>query len=127
MARFLVLLLIALLPLRGFAAERMVYAVDAPAQTHVHVSEHVSMQGMPAECVAMHGERSVQVDTSSAASDTSTSGHEGCHFCQLCMPLAALESAQAVAVHALPHAVPVATLPNFDSADSARSVKPPIS
>lgn len=127
MARFLVLLLIALLPLRGWTAERMVYTMSAPGVVHTQDSVQSDDVAMPSDCAGMHGDAGDHTAASGHDAHASSSGHEGCNFCQLCMPLAALDAVQAVAVHHVPHARPLSIHRTFDSAESARSVKPPIS
>jgi hypothetical protein len=127
MARILVLLLIALLPLRGWTAQRMVYGTQAP-QTVAVAMPMVMLQeasvesvdidmAMSPDCAAMHG---------APSPDAHGAGHEGCHFCQLCMPLAGLDNAPAIALGVLPHARPQVVSRSFVSAETAHDVKPPI-
>jgi hypothetical protein len=128
MARFLVLLLIALLPLRGWTAQRMVYGTQAPQTVAVampmvmlqedSVESDASVMAMSPDCAAMHG---------APSPDTLGAGHEGCHFCQLCMPLAGLDNAPTIALGDLPHVRPQVGNRSFVSADTAHDVKPPIS
>ena len=120
MARFFILFLIALLPLRGWTAERMVFAMDAaPLAAQSQVVE----TAMPDDCT-LH----MQADP---AHHGSTEGHganhKGCESCQLCMPLVALDTAVVPAVAAMPDAVPSPRSKRFVSADPAQDVKPPIS
>jgi hypothetical protein len=124
MARILVLLLIALLPLRGWTAQRMVYGTQAPQTVQVAVQMVMPLEGgvdsdmaMSPDCAAMHG---------ALSPDAHGAGHEGCHFCQLCMPLAGLDNAPAIALGVLPHARPQVVSRSFVSADTAHDVKPPI-
>ena len=120
MARIFILFLIVLLPLRGWTAERMVFAMDTTPVTvlsqgvNAAMSEdcalHMGMGAAHHEAAAGHG-----------------ADHKGCESCQLCMPLVALEAAAVLAVATLPESVPVPRIGNFVSADPARDVKPPIS
>jgi len=53
--------------------------------------------------------------------------HSGCQACQLCMPLAALDSPSTLPAAVLPQVVPVPRIRTLVSADPARHAKPPIS
>ena len=126
MARLFILFLIALLPLRGWTAERMVFAVDqgAPATAQ---SRSV---GMGEECVlhmqmAAHHAEPAQPGADHSANHGTE--HKGCQSCQLCMPLAALDAPAVLAFTPIPQAVPVPRTRAFVSADAARHAKPPIS
>jgi hypothetical protein len=119
-ARFFILFLIALLPLRGWTAERMVFAIDATPVVALSQSEQAAM---PEDC-ALHLHTG-SVHQESAAGHGAD--HKGCESCQLCMPLVALDAVVVLAVAAMPDAVPVPRSSNFASADPARDVKPPIS
>ena len=121
MARFFILLLIALLPLRGWTAERMVFQMDSGAAT---VSQSLE-RAMPTDC-ALH------MQTASAnhpASEASSHGptHKGCQSCQLCMPLLALAPIGMPALVSIPQALPHTRASRYSSADAASCVKPPIS
>jgi len=122
MARLFILFLIVLLPLRGWTAERMVFAMDTSPAV---VSSHGGDAAMSEDC-ALH----MGMD-SSAAHLEPTAGHgtdhKGCESCQLCMPLVALDAATVLAAATMPEAVPVPRIGKFVSADPARDVKPPIS
>jgi hypothetical protein len=120
-ARYFILFLIALLPLRGWTAERMVFAMD---KSPVTVSSHGADVAMSEEC-ALH----MGIDLGSAHHETAAghgTDHKSCESCQLCMPLVALDAPTVLAAAALPDAVPVPRISNFASADRARDVKPPI-
>ena len=126
MARLFILFLIALLPLRGWTAERMVFAVDqgAPATTQPH------SVGMSEEC-ALHMQMAAhQAEAAQHGADHSANHgteHKGCQSCQLCMPLAAMDAPEIVAFTPISQAVPVPRTRAFVSADTARHAKPPIS
>jgi hypothetical protein len=120
MARLFILFLIALLPLRGWTAERMVFAMHTTPVAVLSQGEHTDM---PDDC-ALH------MDTGSAdhaSADGHGTDHKGCESCQLCMPLVALDAVMVLAAAAMPEAVPAPHSSNFVSADAARDVKPPIS
>ena len=118
-ARLFLLFLIALLPLRGWTAERMAFAVDTAP---VVVSQGVNAS-MPEEC-ALHMKRASAHHEPEAGN---YSGHKGCESCQLCMPLVTRDAEPVLAVAANPGAVPLSRISHFASADPARDVKPPIS
>ena len=121
MSRFFLILLITLLPLRGWSAERMaVYMAASETAAVLMVSgDHA----MPADCPMM-----VQADTSDKGTDH---GHgksdRSCQSCQLCMSLAVLQTqtTQSLSYKPLTAAIPRAD--RFASADIARAAKPPIS
>ena len=125
-ARLFILFLIALLPLRGWTAERMVFAMDT---SPVSVSSHGMKSAMSEEC-ALHMGMELGIDLGSAHHEATTghgTDHKSCQSCQLCMPLVALDAPIVLATAALSDAVPVPRINNFVSADPARDVKPPIS
>ena len=125
-ARLFILFLIALLPLRGWTAERMVFAMDT---SPVSVSSHGVDVAMSEEC-ALHMGIALGIDLGSAHHDLAA-GHgtdrKSCESCQLCMPLVALDAEPVLAIAANPGAMPLARISHFVSADPARDVKPPIS
>jgi hypothetical protein len=117
MARLFILFLIALLPLRGWTAERMVF------ETGHGTAVSAAASAMPEEC-ALH------MQMTSAHHETAAShvpDHKGCESCQLCMPLVALDSPVVLAAATGPQALPRMGTSQFASADSARDCKPPIS
>jgi hypothetical protein len=119
-ARLFILFLIALLPLRGWTAERMVFAMDAAPV--VAMSQDVDA-AMPKDC-ALH----MHVDSARHGSAAGHGAdHKGCESCQLCMPLVALDAAEVLAAASLPAAVPSPCNSRFVSADAAPGIKPPIS
>jgi hypothetical protein len=121
-ARLFILFLIALLPLRGWTAERMVFAMDTSPVAVWSQGGDVTMS----EDCALH----MGMDTGTAHHESAAghgANHKGCESCQLCMPLVALDAAVVLAVATLPEAAPAPHIGNFVSADPARDVKPPIS
>ena len=119
MARLFILFLIALLPLRGWTVERMVFQMGQG--TPVAAQAAAVGAAMPADC-ALH--------MRAASSDPASSHgaqHKGCESCQLCMPLVALASPVSLALAPAPQTLVVTHGGAFASADAARAVKPPIS
>jgi hypothetical protein len=130
MSRLFILLLIALLPLRGWTAQGMAMqmgAMDRGAMDRGGVAVAAQMpgadEGMAPDCPLY-----MQMASTPAATDASgTPAHKGCQSCQLCMPLVAMDAPTSVALGAHPQALPVSRWQSFASADRARHVKPPIS
>lgn len=132
---FLLILLVALLPLRMWAAESMALqmAVAAPAMAVVHegaVHDGAAQAGaMPADCPMMAG--AIQGKHSGAPMDSmdamdSQAGGGTCASCQLCGAVAlpaTFESAPAIGPRTL--APPIAF--SFQSALPLLADKPPIS
>jgi hypothetical protein len=120
-ARFFILFLIVLLPLRGWTTERMAFAMVG-GMPLAAVSQSAAT-GMGEECT-LHKQ---------VASDHHPVGephapvHKGCQSCQLCMPLAAPDAPTVLAATANPQVLPPTRSNRFVSADPAQDVKPPIS
>lgn len=121
MGRLLVILLVMLIPLRGWSAERMVIQM-AYSQTVAQVADElISMDGMPADCPML-----AQAESKSEKSTSPAKGFVGCQTCQLCMTLASFSFPQ-IQLSAHPTVVhPDPTSARFISANVAPQVKPPI-
>jgi hypothetical protein len=118
MSRLFLLFLIALLPLRGWTAQRMVLDMETPAA----VVSMAQQTGMSEDCAAH-----MQVAANAQANaDPQGAAHTGCHACDICMPLATLDEVSVMDGSPAFHAVPVLRLCAFDSADAMRYAKPPI-
>lgn len=121
MIRLVLILLIALLPLRGWNAERM--AVYMAAGETTAVTMVAGDQAMPADCPMM-----MEFGSSEKGSDQGDSkSHRACQSCQLCMALATFGTE---VIKTRSHKPPNAAVPRADrfaSADQVRVVKPPIS
>lgn len=126
MVRLFVLLLIALLPLRGMALDRMVFQMQSPASA-VSLAKDT---GMGEDC-ALHTQAASAAQgagsDAGADPDQGTQQHKGCQSCQLCMPVAALTAPTLAAIKPVPQSVPLLRTTAFASAESARLAKPPIS
>ena len=121
MARLFILFLIALLPLRGWTVQGMVFAMEG--------SVPVAAASLPAD-IGMSEECALHMHSASGHHQTGESSapvHKGCQSCQLCMPLAALDSPVVLALVASPQTLAITRSSRFVSADPARDVKPPIS
>ena len=114
-SRYLILVLIALLPLRAWSVERMAVHM---AGNELAAAAGVALAAMPADC-PMH--------MTAAGDSNETQAERGCQSCQLCMSLspASLPQLKAPGLRPLATASPQAE--RYSSADLARLVKPPIS
>jgi len=129
MSRFIVLLLIALLPLRGWTVERMAVAEGAQAVAAVHHGPLAGPQDMPADC-AMHMQAALSDQAAFATpahEAPADDAHKGCQACQLCMPLATPAGPCPLSLAQAHQAIPRAGVVAFASAEPARYAKPPIS
>jgi hypothetical protein len=121
--RFFILLLIVLLPLRGWGAQLMSTQMAA-GQAAVHVGESSGAQAaMAADCPMMAAMQGTAHDTPNPDSDV----QRNCQSCQLCMPLIALPPLTIDNFEVKPQAPQVSHLSRFVSAELERAVKPPIS
>lgn len=119
-----VILMVALLPLRGWAGHVM--AVEMAAQ-QITASQHAATAqasndaapAMPADC-PMLGQAA---DYDSSQSTTSCS----CDTCELCVALASPRQAGFFEARFTPCTVPQAVIAGFSSADRSTGLKPPIS
>jgi hypothetical protein len=107
-SRLFLLFLIASLPFRGWAVERMEFQMNT---------------GMSDEC-ALHMQEANDIQGAASAHD---SPYKGCQSCQLCMALAALDTPAAFALMAIQQCAPTPCTTDFASAEPARHAKPPIS
>ena len=130
MRHLILILMIALLPLRGWAADGM--TVRMAAQQLVTI-ENVAAQalstrssglfdaeiraGMPADCA---------MQMTPASDDGSVPPGHGCTTCQLCMAVVTGYPTLLVTARVLPQAVQGLNATRFTSAERAPGFKPPI-
>ena len=114
MRHLFILLLIALLPLRGWSAEHMAVQM---------ASSQLGVSAMPADCPMLA--QAGTSDTRQAHAPGKSLTH--CQSCQLCMTLAALPPLSEPAVAPRPQAPLAQHTDRFASADLLRAAKPPIS
>ena len=119
MRRFFIILLIVLLPLRSWSAERMVIHMAAS-----ELASHVMAMG------AAHEDCSMMMKAASSEKGV----HHGdgksdgaCQTCQLCMSVGVTAVLFIKALSAEPLVVAIPRTDSFSSAELARAVKPPIS
>lgn len=116
---YLILLLIALLPLRGWVTDAMAM------QTLSTATVSTSAAAPTAHC-DMHPDDEAAMSTPDA--EHPASPHNGtCTTCQFCHVSALLTHEPLLAALPLPQATPVARLPVPTEAVSAPALKPPIS
>ena len=118
----MVLLLVALLPLRSWAGDAMAIQMAAneakPAVTRMH--QHADL----GNCHEMQA----SADTVAAMPESPTSGHcATCAFCQACFTSALAMPVTTVDAQPLPYALPQLHSSSYTSAILALSQKPPIS
>lgn len=106
------ILLIVLLPLRGWAVEQMAHDMAAGA--------------MPADCPMVQMAQAAPADMGSEYDGATTPTDRTCQSCQLCMALAAAEMPIIQAVGHAPPTVVVHRADRFVSADISPVSKPPI-
>lgn len=125
MRRFIIILLVLLLPIRAWSADRMALpaahslAATAIAELHSAMGEMTDMVEM-AECPMAHSVADSDGDTPASKS------HSACQTCQLCMPLTPRTELSLALVEHKPQAPLVLATVYFTSADRARLAKPPI-
>jgi hypothetical protein len=116
-ARLIVLILIALLPLRGWSAVDMSVKMAA--------AETVAM---PADCPMMN--MTAIAGSGNAGSDNSQAdekSHTGCQSCQLCMSLVAQDIPRISLPESAPMSLALSPITRYASAELACDSKPPIS
>lgn len=127
MRRLLLVLMIALLPLRGLVGDAMAMAiVMAPAHGAVHVGASASTMPCPDHTVhATDAHAPAEHPAASAqTTGTDTHAHGSCDLCNGPAMGHALPQAQAGAVQ---HGIAPGTIERFVSFEPQRGIKPPIS
>lgn len=119
MRRWLILVMVLMLPLRGWAGDFMSVQMATAAAT---AGEHAGAS-MPADC-PMHA---AAVDSTDDAAPAHGGGMSACSSCELCIPVAKLAGGALEAVSLAVHEHPLARPSAFASAALAAAVEPPIS
>jgi len=127
----LLVLMMALLPLRGWVGNAM--AVDmAAAQAHATMQSRSSTDvagsaAMPEDC-PMHMAAGTGDAAPAVGTPQKAGGHcQACDTCELCLALASFSIPLALAHSPAPSAGPLTEGVLFSSADHATGLKPPIS
>ena len=128
MARLIVILLIALLPLRGWSATGMAVQMALMESAAMASSMESSQEAMPADCPMMQMASSADGDPShSSDKSMDVKGHQSCQTCQLCMGMAVLDYLSAKFTEPAPFEPTLARADRFSSAELFEDSKPPIS
>lgn len=122
MTRFFIILVISLLPLRGWCADRMATDMAAGGMAS-HALSSGQDDSMLENCPTM-----IEAGASEAGVPAPVGeGERGCQACQLCMSLAPYEVTAVQAIFLESSAVNIPLAECFVSAERTRPVKPPIS
>ena len=131
MRRWLFVLLIMLLPLRGWVGDAMAIQMALPGQ---HAPASGEMQYADSESTHAHVSTIASAAASECAGDTGAqdSGDEAdaahceaCAMCQTCHTVAVLQSPDVLADNRASPTLPPAIMQVLTSADRALSIKPP--
>jgi hypothetical protein len=120
--RLLIILLVILIPLRGWSAERIVVKIAYSQAVEEAVGEHIAMAGMPLDCPML-----TQLVAKTDRTSSPAKGSADCQTCQPCMTLASPNLLQTQLALDLVEVHPQSPSATFVSADVAPQVKPPIS
>ena len=125
MRRLILILMLVLLPLRGWVGEAM--AMEMLAQQAVAI-ENIATNARHTSVDDTFGTE-IKADCHGAAEalDPGTSACGTCQLCQICHTVAAPAPFFALPAPWLPHAQPTTGLARFASAPAAFALKPPIS
>ena len=121
MVRLVLVVMVLLIPLRGWSAERMCIQMAANQVAIELRSIHAPVAAMAQDCPMMANADATR--QAPAAQDTSGSG---CQSCQLCMPWAAAEHLAPNTGDSAPRAALPPVFMRYASAELARHAKPPI-
>ena len=119
MRRFIFILMIALLPLRGWMGEAM--ATEMATTKFTTVASHVKNMADAASSVALTG-----CDTHIDSAFDQNSPTESCTHCQACHAAALIETVQTADLHPRINLMPHDFVTQLSSADRQLSQKPPI-
>ena len=129
MRHWLIILLIAVLPVRGWASERMIVSM-AVQQLAVAASASVEATGCPMLAQAPHAVATAETDkteATDAAGESISPLCKGCTTCQLCMAVVTGYPPMPGTTLQLPQAKRLLASVSFSSAEPAPGFKPPIS
>lgn len=134
MRHFVLALMIALLPLRGWVGDAMATAMatgtlEPPVASTGSGAHHAPPAMAAAGPEAQHSMHADCPDHGPAAAGTpqASADGDGCTACQICHSMALTPSQPQLACAAMPAAQPHAATPLFASAERAPGFKPPIS
>ena len=145
MRRLFLVLIIALLPLRGWVGDVMAMEMAAQSMNAIElVATYAHSTGArgqfdsqnadsthsecPGHAATASGQANAVSDASPEGASDSASGHcNTCGVCQICHAVALADTAALSAPDFIPHALPALGSTRFASASTALSQKPPIS
>lgn len=119
-----VIIMIALLPLRGWAGHVM--AVDMAAQQIRAAQKATATQAEKENIAAMPADCPMLTQAAGAENPADSNAHCSCDTCELCLALASVKDTGLLAATFTPHTAPQAASAGFSSADRATGLKPPI-
>jgi len=130
MRRWFVLIMIALLPIRGWVGDVM--AADMVTQRLATVQQVQVVAQQPADATAdphadCHGKAAAHSPAPATDSATTATDCGSCTSCQVCHSVGMATVAGASPFVPAPHAAPPVRGTHFASAEPARGFKPPIS
>lgn len=130
MRRWFVLIMIALLPIRGWVGDVM--AADMVTQRIATVQQVQVVAQPPADATAdphadCHGKAAAHKPAPAADAGTAATDCGSCTSCQVCHSVGMATVAGAAPLVPAPHATPSLRGLHFASAEPARGFKPPIS
>jgi len=123
MRHLLLVVMMILLPIRGWAGNDMAVGMAASIVTSATAKAGEPMTS--ADC-PMHVQ-TLAADTANDSNQASIGQQCSCDTCELCLALATVTHIAWPSGGASPHIAPLTTGIAFHSADSASSLKPPIS
>ena len=121
MSRLVLILLIALLPLRSWSADRMFVGMALNESASHSMDSGASRGSMPEDCPMMSGMHSNKGE--SHGDGKAESRHQAC---QLCMSLVAAQDSAIKSLPLLPQPHVIPRVERFASAELLRFTKPPI-
>ena len=129
MHRVLLILMIALLPVRGWAADNMglSMAVAEVIQRSSSVASESSLTSAQSTQSLFSMAADCPMRVSPAADGDQSASHTGCTTCQLCMAVFTSQVFTFIGTTLLPLAPPGLGSTRFSSAERAAGFKPPIS
>ncbi|MES2941753.1 MAG: hypothetical protein V4772_02660 [Pseudomonadota bacterium] len=125
MRYLIVIIMIALLPLRGWAGHVM--AVDMASLQVAAAKKAAASQAANDIIAAMPADCPMLAQAGADEEPATSSAHCSCDTCELCLALASVKDSGFFQAVFTPHTAPRAANTGFSSADRSAGLKPPIS
>lgn len=119
-----VIIMIALLPLRGWAGHVM--AVDMASQQVAVAKKAAASQAEKEIIAAMPADCPMLAQAGAEDEQAASGAHCSCDTCELCLALASVKDTGFFQAVFTPHTTPRAANTGFSSAERATGLKPPI-